>query len=342
MIFYSIYYIEGIFSKRDSPFIRGFYKDNKPPTSLNSSPSRLLQEPISDEQRKSKEQQQQIERERTEREKREKDQREKEQREKERREKEQQEKERREKEEEEKKRQAKVGSKKEKSKQGKLPMPRAQGSQGSQASSLAVKVELVDVEQSSTAPPSRDIARDPRTRPSRHDPRLQREENSETLEALHEAPPVKVLVDPYLEHQPEENTTLSVEVLSQPKAVPKMAVAKRQRKAGAAPKKAIAKHPPMTPPPPTTPMTPMTPPPGLAPSQEKKLLEIKQLLQRETSGGPPSPPEAPTTPMTPSPPEVRLDFSTDFCWKDVGFLRNKTSLWENMPNIQDFNWERGG
>ena len=285
MIFYSIYYIEGIFSKRDSPFIRGFYKDNKPPTSLNSSPSRLLQEPISDEQRKSKEQQQQIERERMEREKREKDQREKEQREKERREKEQQEKERREKEEEEKKRQAKVGSKKEKSKQGKLPMPRAQGSQGSQASSLAVKVELVDVEQSSTAPPSRDIARDPRTRPSRHDPRLQREENSETLEALHEAPPVKVLVDPYLEHQPEENTTLSVEVLSQPKAVPKVAVAKRQRKAGAAPKKAIAKHPPMTPPPPTTPMTPMTPPPGLAPSQEKKLLEIKQLLQRETSGG---------------------------------------------------------
>ena len=234
-----------------------------------------------------------------EREKREKDQREKEQREKERRDKEQQEKERREKEEEEKKRQAlKVGSKlpKEKSKQGKLPMPRAQGSQGSQGSSLAVKVELVDVEKSSTATASpRDIARDPRTRPSRHDPRLQHEENTETLEALNEAP-VKVLVDPYLEHQPEEVTTLSVEVLSQPKAVPKQAVAKRQRK-GAAPKKAIAKHPPSTP---STPMTPMTP---LVPSQEKKLLEIKQLLQRETSKGPPSgPPEAgPSTPMTPAP-----------------------------------------
>ena len=235
-----------------------------------------------------------------EREKREKERREKEQREKERREKEQQEKERREKEEEEKKRQAlKVGSKlpKEKSKQGKLPMPRAQGSQGSQGSSLAVKVELVDVEKSSAASPSRDIARDPRTRPSRHDPRLQHEENIETLEALNEAP-VKVLVDPYLEHQPEEVTTLSVEVLSQPKAVPKQAVAKRQRK-GAAPKKAIAKHPPSTP---MTPMTPMTP---LVPSQEKKLLEIKQLLQRETGPGPPSgPPEAgPSTPMTPAPEE---------------------------------------
>lgn len=277
-------------------------KDNKPPTSLNSSPSGLLQEASSDEQRKSKEQQQQIERERMEREKREKDQHEKEQREKERREKEQQEKERREKEEEEKKRQAKVGSKKEKSKQGKLPMPRAPGSQASQASSLAVKVELVDVEQSSAAAPSHDIARDPRTRPSRHDPRLQREESAaEALdEALNEAPPVKVLVDPYLEHQPEENTTLSVEVLSQPKGLPKVAVAKRQRRAGAAPKKAIAKHPPSTP---MTPMTPMTPPP-MAPSQEKKLLEIKQLLQRETSGGP-SPPEAtPTTPMTPAPEEI--------------------------------------
>ena len=313
-----LFYIEGMLSKKSLPLsITGFYKDNKPPTSLNSSPSGL-QEGSSEEQRKSKEQQQQIERERMEREKREKDQREKEQREKERREKEEEEKERREKEEEEKKRQAKVGSKKEKSKQGKLPMPRAPGSQASQGSSLAVKVELVDVEQSSAASPSRDIARDPRTRPSRHDPRLQREDNAEeTLEALNEAPPVKVLVDPYLEHQPEENTTLSVEVLSQPKGLPKVAVAKRQRRAGAAPKKAIAKHPPSTP---TTPMTPMTPPPPpMAPSQEKKLLEIKQLLQRETAGGP-SPPEAtPTTPMTPAPEEMtfsmfflleRKDFST--------------------------------
>ena len=57
----------------------------------------------------------------------------------------------------------------------------------------------------------------------------------------------------------------------------------------------------------------------MAPSQEKKLLEIKQLLQRETAGGP-SPPEAtPTTPMTPAPEEMtfsmfflleRKDFST--------------------------------
>ena len=53
-----LFYIEGMLSKKSLPLsITGFYKDNKPPTSLNSSPSGL-QEGSSEEQRKSKEQQQ--------------------------------------------------------------------------------------------------------------------------------------------------------------------------------------------------------------------------------------------------------------------------------------------
>ena len=154
----------------------------------------------------------------------------------------------------------------------------------------AVKVELIEDEKDQVAQPAQapqvvrqgpaatsDPARDPRTRPSRsNDPRLQ-DDDAETT--------VKVLVDPYLEHvEPEEETALSVEVLRQPKA---QAIPKRQRKA--APKKAIAKHPPSAPL--STPLTP-------APFQEKKLLEIKQLLQRETQ------PMAPTTPP-PGPPGLQ-------------------------------------
>lgn len=220
-----------------------------------------------------------FERERIEREEREKAQREKEQKESEQREKEQRAIQQRE---EEKKRQEK-SQPVPKVRQRGLPAPR----QGS-----AVKVELIEDEKDQVAQPAQapqvvrqgpaatsDPARDPRMRPSRsNDPRLQ-DDDAETT--------VKVLVDPYLEHvEPEEETALSVEVLRQPKA---QAIPKRQRKA--APKKAIAKHPPSAPP--STPLTPV------APFQEKKLLEIKQLLQRETQ-----PPMAPTTPP-PGPPDLQ-------------------------------------
>lgn len=256
-------------------------------------------------------QEEQLERREFEREERERIQREREkaQREKEQKESEQREKEQRaiQQREEEKKRLEK-SQPVPKVRQRGLPAPR----QGS-----AVKVELIEDEKDQVAQPAQapqvvrqgpaatsDPARDPRTRPSRsNDPRLQ-DDDAETT--------VKVLVDPYLEHvEPEEETALSVEVLRQPKA---QAIPKRQRKA--APKKAIAKHPPSAPL--STPLTP-------APFQEKKLLEIKQLLQRETQPmapttpppgppglqglpgvsalpGLPGPPMAPSTPRTPSTP----------------------------------------
>lgn len=257
-----------------------------------------------------------FERERIQREEREKAQREKEQKESEQREKEQRAIQQRE---EEKKRLEK-SQPVPKVRQRGLPAPR----QGS-----AVKVELIEDEKDQVAQPAQapqvvrqgpaamsDPARDPRTRPSRsNDPRLQ-DDDAETT--------VKVLVDPYLEHvEPEEETALSVEVLRQPKA---QAIPKRQRKA--APKKAIAKHPPSAPL--STPLTP-------APFQEKKLLEIKQLLQRETQPmapttpppkppglqglpgvsalpGLPGPPMAPITPRTPSTPMTPAPAPEDFCF----------------------------
>lgn len=162
-----------------------------------------------------------------------------------------------------------------KKRQSKLPAPPRHSS--------AVKVELIEDDKDqvgqvaqatggvgAVSTPAGDAARDPRTRPSRsHDPRLQdQEDDAETS--------VKVFVDPYLENphpDPEPDTALSVEVLRQPLAQAQ-AVPKRQRRA--APKKAVAKHPP----PSTTslPLTPLTP----ALPSEEKLLEIKQLLQRET------------------------------------------------------------
>ncbi|CAK9026111.1 unnamed protein product [Durusdinium trenchii] len=185
-------------------------------------------------------------------------------------------------------------------------------------SSLAVKLELVeDLDKDDAKPPAAasagaahvtavaqpDTARDPRRRPSPSDLRQESHEDEEAT--------LKVLVDPYLAPQ---DSALSVEVLSQPKAVPKP-VPKRRRLV--APKKAIAKYPPA----PTTPMTPMTPVISQS-EQEKKLLEIKQLLQKETQslesspmapppppapppvGAPPASPAVPMAPMTPRTPNA--------------------------------------
>eukprot|EP00438_Fugacium_kawagutii_P003353 Skav228234 [mRNA] locus=scaffold3112:46147:47154:+ [translate_table: standard] len=196
-----------------------------------------------------------------------------------------------------------------KKRQSKLPAPPRHSS--------AVKVELIEDDKDqvgqvaqvtgsgvgAVSTPAGDAARDPRTRPSRsHDPRLQDHEDAETT--------VKVFVDPYLENphpDPEPDTALSVEVLRQPLAVPK-----RQRRA--APKKAVAKHPPSTPSLPLTPLTPALP-------SEEKLLEIKQLLQRETqplTGSQPLPglPAPPTSRKLPAPtPEPQDSHAIDSCFE---------------------------
>ena len=197
---------------------------------------------------------------------------------------------------------------KEKKKKEKLPKSSVRPKRSLPGLPTSVKLELVEEE----APASNSVsgvakasneepARDPRKRPERVDD--------------DDEPRVQVLVDPYLETVPD---TLSVEVLSQPvaKALATQPIAKRRTRP--ATKKAIVKVPPPVPafsaPPymaqtpglaPITPQTPPPPPAAPALSQyerDKKLQEIKQLLEQETSQLSLNPPPITLTPLTPSTP----------------------------------------
>ena len=156
---------------------------------------------------------------------------------------------------------------------------------------MAVKLEVIEDEAPklivSDNVQAQAQAQEPvREEPSR-DPR--RRTTDEHQEHQEEEATVQVLVDPYL--VPEPDTALSVEVL-QPKVLAKQAIPKRRR---AAPKRAIAKRPAVT------------------PEQERKLQEIKHLLEMETAMPPlamsgMSPPGMP--PVPPPPPVPALPMST--------------------------------
>ncbi|OLP86756.1 hypothetical protein AK812_SmicGene32116 [Symbiodinium microadriaticum] len=157
-------------------------------------------------------------------------------------------------------------------------------------------------------------ARDPRRRP-------EKDQDDEH---------VQVLVDPYLEVPalPEPKSTLSVEVLSQPQPQPQAVATAKQpvakRRTRPAPKKAIVKVPPPVPGMVTTPglsEVPQTPGPMLSQHErDRKLQEIKLLLEQQTSEVTPIPapplapaphpnslaPPTPLTPMTPMTPATPM------------------------------------
>ncbi|CAE7467312.1 unnamed protein product [Symbiodinium natans] len=177
----------------------------------------------------------------------------------------------------------------------------------------------------SPAPPAADVARD-RVETARaatsSKPLLQKvkQEHIEKVEVVCE----QVLVDPYLE-TPVSDSALSVEVLSQPlpaKAA-KQPIAKRRTRPAS--KKAIVKVPPPVPRfGATTPAglpgaVPELPGPMLSQKErDRKLQEIKQLLEQQTSDlapippppllttAPPSTPLTPPTPLTPMTPATPM------------------------------------
>ncbi|CAE7753046.1 unnamed protein product [Symbiodinium necroappetens] len=185
----------------------------------------------------------------------------------------------------------------------------------------SVKLELVEEEvqtpqgtETAKAGGHEEPARDPRRRP-------EKDQDDEH---------VQVLVDPYLEVPalPEPKSTLSVEVLSQPQPQPQAVATAKQpvakRRTRPAPKKAIVKVPPPVPGMVTTPglsEVPQTPGPMLSQHErDRKLQEIKLLLEQQTSEVTPIPapplapaphpnslaPPTPLTPMTPMTPATPM------------------------------------
>ena len=200
-----------------------------------------------------------------------------------------------------------------KEKKEKLPKETVKPKRSLPGLPTSVKLELVEEDEAQTPPraaaagkaPAEEPARDPRKRPEKVDD----DEDSR----------VQVLVDPYLETGPE--STLSVEVLSPPvaKAMAKQPVVKRRSRP--APKKAIVKAPPPAPPLPTIQSSeiavPQTPAPMLSElERDRKLQEIKQMLEQQTSQLTPKAPPPPlspapqSTPLTPLTPSTPLAPST--------------------------------